>query len=45
MIWNCMSFNGPRKMIIITSTIKADVYIEILDNFLIPLIENCFRDE
>ena len=31
-------------MAIITSTIRAYVYIEILDNFLIPSIENWFGD-
>ena len=29
----------------ITSTINAHVYIEILDNFLIPSIENCFFED
>ena len=32
-------------MVVITSTINAHVYIEILDNFLIPSIENWFGDE
>ena len=30
---------------IITTTITASVYIEILDNFPIPLIENWFGDD
>ena len=32
-------------MAIITSTINVYVYIEIGDNFLIPLIENWFGDD
>ena len=32
-------------MATITSTINIQVYIEILDNFFIPLFENWFGDE
>ena len=32
-------------MVIITSTINIQVYVEILDNFLIPSIENWFSDD
>ena len=32
-------------MVIITSTINSHVYVEILDNFLIPSIENGFGEE
>ena len=32
------------KMLVIASTINAHVYNEILDNFLIPSIENWFGD-
>ena len=35
---------GTGAMIIITTTFKAHVYIYIQDYFLIPLIENYFRD-
>ena len=45
MKWSCMSFKEPREMVVITSTISAHVYLEILDNFLIPLIENWFGDD
>ena len=44
MIWSCMSLKEPMEIALITSTINAHVYIEILDNFLIPLIENWFGD-
>ena len=38
-----MSFKGPGKKVITTSLINAhDMYIEILDNFLIQSIENWF---
>ena len=37
-----MSFEGPGEMAIINSIINIHVYIEILDNFLIPTIENWF---
>ena len=35
-----ISFKVPESMAIITSIITAHVYIEILDNFPIPLINN-----
>uniref|UniRef100_A0A671KXB7 Uncharacterized protein n=1 Tax=Sinocyclocheilus anshuiensis TaxID=1608454 RepID=A0A671KXB7_9TELE len=42
MIWGCMSGKLPGEMAILTSTVNAQVYIEILDTFLIPSIEkNC----
>ena len=34
----------PGEIAVITSTINAHVNIEILDNFLIPSIENWFGD-
>uniref|UniRef100_A0A673J1W8 Uncharacterized protein n=1 Tax=Sinocyclocheilus rhinocerous TaxID=307959 RepID=A0A673J1W8_9TELE len=39
MIWGCMSGKLPGEMAILTSTVNAQVYIEILDTFLIPSIE------
>ena len=45
MTWGCMSFKGPEEITIITSTINAHVYIEILDNFFITLIENRSDDD
>ena len=39
-IWVCMSFKEPEEMTFITSSINEYVYIEILDNFLIPLLKN-----
>ena len=40
-----MSFKGPGDIAVITSIINAPMYIEILDNFLILLIENWFGDD
>ena len=34
-----------REMAIITSTISAHIYIEFLDNFLIPSVENRFGND
>ena len=35
-----MSFQGSKEMVIITTTINANVYIEILDNILVSSIRN-----
>lgn len=40
-----MSSKGPGEMTILTSTVNGQVYIEILDTFLIPLIEKKFGDD
>ena len=45
MIWGCMSFKEPGDLAIVISTINTKAYIEILDNFIIPRIENYFVDE
>ncbi len=39
-----MSGKGPGEMAIFTSAVNAQVYIEILDTFLIPSIEKKFGD-
>ena len=39
-----MTFKKPREMVIIISVINIHVYMEILDNFLLTLIENWFGD-
>uniref|UniRef100_A0A672T8Q8 Tc1-like transposase DDE domain-containing protein n=1 Tax=Sinocyclocheilus grahami TaxID=75366 RepID=A0A672T8Q8_SINGR len=45
MVWGCsMSGKGPGEMAILTSTVNAQMYIEILDTFLIPSIEKTFGD-
>uniref|UniRef100_A0A8C1NF85 Transposase Tc1-like domain-containing protein n=1 Tax=Cyprinus carpio TaxID=7962 RepID=A0A8C1NF85_CYPCA len=44
MIWGCMSGKGMGEMTVITSSINAQVYVEILDTFLIPSIERMFGD-
>ena len=40
-----MLSKGPGNMAIITSTVNTQVSIQILDNFLIPSIENMFDDK
>lgn len=42
MVWGCLSGKGLGEMPMITSTVHAQVYIQILETFLIPLIENRF---
>uniref|UniRef100_A0A3B1IEA9 Tc1-like transposase DDE domain-containing protein n=1 Tax=Astyanax mexicanus TaxID=7994 RepID=A0A3B1IEA9_ASTMX len=44
MIWGCMSGKGTGEMTVVNSTINAQVYIDILDSFLIPSIEQMFGD-
>lgn len=38
-----MTFKGQGELI--TSTVNAQVYVEIVDTFLILLIENCFGSD
>uniref|UniRef100_A0A3Q2ZWT6 Transposase Tc1-like domain-containing protein n=1 Tax=Kryptolebias marmoratus TaxID=37003 RepID=A0A3Q2ZWT6_KRYMA len=45
MIWGCMSGKGTGEMAVITSSINAQVYIDILDTFLIPFIKRMFGDD
>uniref|UniRef100_A0A3Q3AMG8 Tc1-like transposase DDE domain-containing protein n=1 Tax=Kryptolebias marmoratus TaxID=37003 RepID=A0A3Q3AMG8_KRYMA len=45
MIWGCMSGKGTGEMAVITCLINAQVYIDILDTFLIPSIERMFGDD
>uniref|UniRef100_A0A3B1J147 Tc1-like transposase DDE domain-containing protein n=1 Tax=Astyanax mexicanus TaxID=7994 RepID=A0A3B1J147_ASTMX len=44
MIWGCMSGKGTGEMTVVNSSINAQVYIDILDSFLIPSIEQMFGD-
>lgn len=44
-IWSCMSHKRSQDMAIIASAVNAQVYIAILDHFLILFIENRFGDE
>ena len=43
-MWDCVSFKGQGEMAINTSTINVHVYFQILDDFLIQLIENWFGE-
>uniref|UniRef100_A0A3B5QEL9 Transposase Tc1-like domain-containing protein n=1 Tax=Xiphophorus maculatus TaxID=8083 RepID=A0A3B5QEL9_XIPMA len=45
MIWGCMSGKGTGEMTVVNSSINAQVYIDILDSFLIPSIEQMFGDD
>ncbi len=45
MIWSCMSGKGTGEMAVITSSINAQVYVDILDTFLIPSVERMFGDD
>lgn len=40
--WSCMSIKTPGEMAIVTSAVNAHIYIENLDNYLIPSIEHMF---
>ena len=44
-IWGCRLFKGPEEIAIIASTISVHMYNEILENFLISLIENWFGND
>uniref|UniRef100_A0A8C5I7Z6 Tc1-like transposase DDE domain-containing protein n=1 Tax=Gouania willdenowi TaxID=441366 RepID=A0A8C5I7Z6_GOUWI len=44
-IWGCMSGKGTGEMAVITSSINAQVYVDMLDTFLIPSIERMFGDD
>uniref|UniRef100_A0A3B5RAI7 Uncharacterized protein n=1 Tax=Xiphophorus maculatus TaxID=8083 RepID=A0A3B5RAI7_XIPMA len=43
MIWGCMSGKGTGEMTVVNSSINAQVYIDILDSFLIPSIEQIMK--
>ena len=44
-LFRVMSFKGPVEIAIIALIITARVYIEIQDNFRIPLMENWLPDD
>lgn len=45
LVWGCMSGKGPGEIAIITSTVNAEVYTQILDGFLIPSVEKMFGND
>lgn len=45
LIWACMSSKGPGKLAVVKTTVNSRIYIDILDHFLIPSIDNAFGDE
>ena len=40
MIWGCMSENGLVQLCFIESTVNASRYINILENYLLPLLQS-----
>lgn len=38
MIWGCMSGEGTEEVAVITSSMNAQVYVDILETFLIPSV-------
>ena len=45
LIWACMSSKGPGKLAVFKTAVNSQTYIDILDHFLIPSIDNAFGDE
>lgn len=45
MAWGCMSGKGTGEMAANTSSINAQVYVDILDTFLIPSVDRKFGDD
>ncbi len=42
MVWGCLSHRGVGKLCMINGTVIADVYVNILEHFLVPTIEDEF---
>ena len=45
LIWGCMQSKGRDELAVIKTTVNFRIYIDILDHFLIPSIDNAFGDE
>lgn len=45
MIWGCMSAHGLGKLCILKTTVNAEVHRSILENLLIPTLEEQYKDE
>ncbi|GFU71482.1 hypothetical protein TNCV_1672781 [Trichonephila clavipes] len=45
MIWGCMSSNGVRRLHIVSGTVKALDYIEILHNKLLPTVRGLLGNQ
>src|SRR5437870_5251615 len=39
MVWGCITVAGVGELCVLTTNVTGEVYIEILENFLIPSIE------
>lgn len=44
MVWSCMTSQGVGKLCIVLQTINSEVYVNILEHYLIPSIEEAFGD-
>lgn len=44
MVWSCMTSQRVGKLCIVLRTINSEVYIDILEHYLIPSIEEAFGD-
>ncbi|GFS66497.1 transposable element Tcb1 transposase [Trichonephila clavipes] len=45
MVWGCMSSHGVGRLHIVSGTVKAMDYIEILQNTLLPTARNLFENQ
>ena len=45
LIWACMSSKRPEKLAVVKTTVNSQIYIDILDPFPIPSIDNALGDE
>ena len=43
-IWSCMTYHGVGQLFIVLRNVNADVYQKILENFLLPGLEEWFGD-
>lgn len=44
MIWSCMAENGDGKLYILYQNVNSEIYIHVLEHFLIPSIEDWFGE-
>ena len=44
MVWSCMTAQGVGKLCILYVTINSEIYMQVLEEFLIPSIESWFLD-
>lgn len=44
MVWSCLTSQGVGELCIVLRTINSEIYVDILEHFLIPSIENAFGE-